>query len=255
MYLTTLNCLRFLNDREIVQGPKIHQDFTMVAIIPAVTALAHILFLLYIYPSPSAWQPLYTSLPTYPNVTFDLIINPASGPGSATYPDANYNAAISKLHTYPNANLLGYAHTTPATRNLTDVERDVKQYANWAKYTASNIKMHGIFFNEAPSAYSTKAYTYCTCQVLLHMRDLSTYIIAFEDYASAFTSTSITQISSQYRKQAVFILHDLNVTMMNQASVVKKFEGYGVGGVFVSTVEYGGFSGLWGQFVKSMAGG
>lgn len=97
MYLTTLNCLRFLNDREIVQGPKIHQDFTMVAIIPAVTALAHILFLLYIYPSPSAWQPLYTSLPTYPNVTFDLIINPASGPGSATYPDANYNAAISKL--------------------------------------------------------------------------------------------------------------------------------------------------------------
>lgn len=84
---------------------------------------------------------------------------------------------------------------------------------------------------------------------------LATEIVVFEDYASEFTTTSITQIPSQYRKQAGFILHDLNATAMNQASIVKELQSYRVGGMYLTTVEYDGFSRLWGQFVRAVAGG
>ncbi|KAF8857503.1 hypothetical protein BDZ45DRAFT_744316 [Acephala macrosclerotiorum] len=84
----------------------------------------------YIYPSPNTWQPLYTNLAIYPNMTFNLVINPVSRPSNTIYPDTIYIASITKLHTYPNANLLGYAHNTSATRSLTNVESDLKQYAN-----------------------------------------------------------------------------------------------------------------------------
>ncbi|KAE8449624.1 hypothetical protein EG329_007954 [Mollisiaceae sp. DMI_Dod_QoI] len=242
----------------------------MVAITQVIT---HILFPLYFYPAPAAWQPLYTSLATYPNVTFDVVINPDSGPGSMTYPDANFITAITKLNTYPNANLLGYVHTSYAARNLTTVKSEIQQYADWSNYTKSNIQLHGIFFDEAPDAYTTQAYQYMSnCSSYAKSLSLptivfnpgtppatqyysiATYLVTFEDYASAFTTTSITDIPSKYRNQSVFILHDLNATTMNQASIVKNMISYGVGGMFVTTVEYDGFSALWTQFVELIAG-
>src|SRR6266536_194297 len=59
---------------------------------------AHILLPLYIYPEPSAWDPLYASLAAYPNTTFSIIVNPGSGPGASQYPDSNYISCITKLH-------------------------------------------------------------------------------------------------------------------------------------------------------------
>ncbi|KAF8857504.1 hypothetical protein BDZ45DRAFT_788079 [Acephala macrosclerotiorum] len=133
--------------------------------------------------------------------------------------------------------------------------------------------MHRVFFDEAPSDYSTKAYNYmssaATCAKSLFLTtkfnpgvppatkyySLATYIVAFEGYASAFTTTPITQIPSQYREQAVFILHDLNATTMNQGNAMKELKIYGVGGIFLTAVEYYRFSGLWGQFVRAVAGG
>lgn len=53
----------------------------------------------------------------------------------------------------------------------------------------------------------------------------------------------------------MFILHDLDATTMDQGAIVEELEGYGVGGLFVTTVEYYGFNALWEQFVRSVAGG
>ncbi|KUJ17374.1 uncharacterized protein LY89DRAFT_684436 [Mollisia scopiformis] len=124
------------------------------------TLLPHILFPLYFYPDPGAWQPLYTSLSSYPSVTFDVIINPDSGPGSTVYPDSNFIAGIAELNSYPNANLLGYVHTSYATRNLTVVESEIAQYENWSKYEDADIAVAGIFFDEAPDTYSEASYQY-----------------------------------------------------------------------------------------------
>jgi hypothetical protein len=56
--------------------------------------IPHILFPLYFSGS---WQPLYNSIAAYPNVTFNVIINPDSGPGSSTYPDSDFIAGITQL--------------------------------------------------------------------------------------------------------------------------------------------------------------
>ena len=52
---------------------------------------------LYIYPSPQAWEPLHNAIVDNPSVTFQIIINPNNGPGSAA-PDANYIAEVARLN-------------------------------------------------------------------------------------------------------------------------------------------------------------
>ena len=41
-----------------------------------------------------------------------IILNPDSGPGAGTFPNANYVAGITQLHSYPNARIIGYVHTS-----------------------------------------------------------------------------------------------------------------------------------------------
>ncbi|KAF2227065.1 Spherulation-specific family 4-domain-containing protein [Elsinoe ampelina] len=87
---------------------------------------------LYIYPTSTSWDPLFTALSQHPTVQFDIIINPANGPGGDT-PDANYVRQVTRLNTYPNATLFGYVHVKWAERSLEDVFEDVRRYERWNK--------------------------------------------------------------------------------------------------------------------------
>ncbi|KAF4554722.1 Hypothetical protein D9617_3g017900 [Elsinoe fawcettii] len=87
---------------------------------------------LYIYPTSSSWEPLFTALEQHPAVNFDVIINPANGPGGDT-PDANYVTQVTRLNTYPNATLFGYVHVKWAERSLEDVFEDIRRYERWNK--------------------------------------------------------------------------------------------------------------------------
>lgn len=58
---------------------------------------------------------------------------------------------IAKLNSYDNVELIGYVHTSYATRSEAEVDADVASYAQWSTYRQQNLNISGIFFDEAPS--------------------------------------------------------------------------------------------------------
>ena len=105
---------------------------------------------LYIYPSPQAWEPLHTAIVNNPSVTFQIIINPNNGPGSAV-PDANYIAEVARLNSKANTTLFGYVHVSWGKRTLSDVLCDISTWSDWARFDKADIHVDGIFIDEAPS--------------------------------------------------------------------------------------------------------
>lgn len=95
----------------------------------------------------------------YPNLNFTIIINPSSGPGNGSQPSPQYAHQIQRLNAYPNVRTVGYVRTGYASRNLTTVLQEVGIYSGWAAVSPS-LAMHGIFFDEVPSEYTTSAAEY-----------------------------------------------------------------------------------------------
>lgn len=92
-------------------------------------------------------------------MTFVVIINPNSGPGSSTYPDDNYYTAIQKLNAYSNVQTVGYVKTGYAGTAIATVKSQIDIYAGWST-KSSTIAMKGIYFDEVPYVYSATAATY-----------------------------------------------------------------------------------------------
>ena len=125
---------------------------------------AHSLFLLvplYLYPgtSGSAWSNVTAAIAANPKVNWQIIINPNSGPG--TYPpDANYITAISKINSYPNALTLGYVDTDYTRTPYATLTSQIDLYAKWSTYTAANISISGIFFDDVNNTAASAVYSY-----------------------------------------------------------------------------------------------
>ncbi|KAL5339249.1 Spherulation-specific family 4 [Aspergillus crustosus] len=116
---------------------------------------------LYVYPAPGAWDPLLNVISAHPDVNFTIVVNPGSGPGPNSLPDSNYTKEVPKLAAHGNARLLGYVHTTYATRNISLVRRDIETYAAWPTIGADpNLAVRGIFFDETPQQYDVDAFVY-----------------------------------------------------------------------------------------------
>lgn len=76
-------------------------------------------------------------------------------------PDANYTREVPALASYANVRLLGYVHTTYATRNISLARRDIETYAAWPKASSNpNMTVRGIFFDETPQEYSAQSLAY-----------------------------------------------------------------------------------------------
>ncbi|GIJ81652.1 hypothetical protein Asppvi_000151 [Aspergillus pseudoviridinutans] len=121
---------------------------------------ATILFPLYVWPETnSTWDPLYEEVTNYPNLNFTIIINPSSGPGNSSQPSSQYAQQIQRLNAYPNVRTVGYVRTGYASRNLTTVLQEVGIYSGWASLSPT-LAMHGIFFDEVPSEYTTSSAEY-----------------------------------------------------------------------------------------------
>ena len=134
-------------------------------IIPLLLAIpARSLFVLvplYLYPGPSgsAWSNITAAIAANPHVNFQIIINPSSGPG--TYPpDAQYIAGVSKINSYPNAITLGYVDTGFTQVPSSTWKSNVDTWAKWSTYTAANIAIHGIFFDDVSDDTTSASYTY-----------------------------------------------------------------------------------------------
>lgn len=213
-------------------------------------------------------------------------MNPNSGPGSVSMtqqvPDSNWIAAIATLNSYPNVRTIGYVHTTEATRAIADVEADISVYANWATYTGADIAVDGIFFDEAPSTYTTANFNYMSTaassartafagQSVTSLSNegflvfnpgtvtdsryfaLADSIVVFEDYYSAFSAASLAAVPAKYTSKSSFLIHDFTASTATQQSVLQQIQAAGMQGVFITTSSsYSAISSLWPQFSWEM---
>ncbi|KAH8646113.1 spherulin 4-like cell surface protein [Xylariales sp. PMI_506] len=126
------------------------------------TTAATVVVPLYIYPYPSAdsvWSTLFQAFTLRPDVTFIVIVNPNSGPGSTEYPDSYYGPAIQELNSYSNVQTIGYVRTNYTNKPVDETLAEVDTYAGWS-FESTTLAMHGIFFDEAPYDYDAAAVTY-----------------------------------------------------------------------------------------------
>ncbi|PYH84579.1 hypothetical protein BO82DRAFT_351788 [Aspergillus uvarum CBS 121591] len=124
---------------------------------------AQVIIPFYVYPDPGKWTPLLDLVASFPDVHFTVIINPSSGPGTSTLPDAAFLTAVPSLTANSNVLAIGYVPTQKGTRAIADVEKDINTYANWPSASGnSSFAVHGIFLDEAPNAYSADLVSYYT---------------------------------------------------------------------------------------------
>ncbi|RMZ08901.1 hypothetical protein D0862_03804 [Hortaea werneckii] len=129
-----------------------------------------ILVPLYMFPFPGAWDPLFQAAQKHPEITFQAIINPDSGPGQGSCPGPEYSTALANLIAHPNIQTLGYVHTATrsdcgsngneictCTQPLSAVRANITKYARWPRAGCAssvkgvNLHVDGIFIDEAPA--------------------------------------------------------------------------------------------------------
>ncbi|KAE8165132.1 Spherulation-specific family 4-domain-containing protein [Aspergillus tamarii] len=115
----------------------------------------------YIYPAEGAWTPLEQLVTNNTNVKFTIIINPSSGPGGDTLPDANWRKVIPKLTAHSNVAVIGYVSTCYGGRPMSAVQHDIATYANWPTVSGdASFAVHGIFLDEAAAEPDDKKVTF-----------------------------------------------------------------------------------------------
>ncbi|KAK3308348.1 Spherulation-specific family 4-domain-containing protein [Chaetomium strumarium] len=151
------------------------KSLLLSALAAAVTA-TDLLLPLYQYPANNggAWSPIEQALSANPSLTAKIIINPQNGPGSSPgqgLDDPQYVAGAKALAAHPNAQLLGYIHTstdggiTRCNRPYAELVADIRRWSAWVD---AGIAIRGIFVDEAPANSNNDCVAY--------MRNLTTFI-------------------------------------------------------------------------------
>jgi hypothetical protein len=107
------------------------------------------------------FQLTFDSITTHPDLNFTVVVNPASGPGPGSGPDANYTKEIPRLNSYANVRTVGYVSTDWSKRDVGLALEDISTYSTWSENsTAKGIGMHGIFLDETPTEYNSASARY-----------------------------------------------------------------------------------------------
>lgn len=259
-----------INRLEHVKYPstrtKVHQSCTafnmfrstlLLAALAQCVVSTFVLLPLYVYPSSDAWNSVYTAVAQSPQVQWQIVVNPNSGPGAAnSYPDSVYAAAIGKLNSYANVVTLGYVRTNYTNRALADVKVDVDTYAHWNTYAAANISVAGVFFDEATSSPASDAIQYmqdaaaevraqfpsAQAQVIFNPGtkdtpaayfDYADTIVEFENAYSAYQDqATIDSFPSAYRSQSAIIAHDTTASQSELNSRVSNIFANDIAGLY-----------------------
>lgn len=179
----------------------------------------NLLLPLYVYPSYlGTWNYIYKVIADHPDLDFDIIINPSDGPGGerGVGYNSDYIQGVAQLNAYHNVHLFGYVHTSYGSRSIDDVNQDTAYWADWSSYTAEDISVEGIFFDEVPNnddqgnqdvEYMTEVtdYAYSLFDKLTHEMqtiynvgmksvhpeyfddEMADYVIVFENYAYKYS--------------------------------------------------------------------
>ncbi|KAK4913680.1 hypothetical protein LTR49_018014 [Elasticomyces elasticus] len=206
-----------------------------------------ILVPLYIYPLPGAWDGLFNVAKTFPSVTFQVVINPDTGPGESACSNSDFITSMAELNSnlqHPNTRMCSHrckfrlwtrnldlpCHT--ATQPQSALENNITKYQNWnsaGKCTDADVHIDGIFFDEAPS--DTNATTYMSditsfakstltrgSTVLFNAGQamdpaywsIADYINVLEDTEVAYDGADIGALNGEgeFHAQTTIILHD-----------------------------------------------
>ena len=225
---------------------------------------------LYSWPSPGAWNPIYSAIANNPNTTFNVIVNPNSGPGSFP-PATEYIAGVAKLNSYSNVNTYGYLHTEYAVRPLSDIKSDVATYAKWNSYKASNIALDGIFVDEATdqtghldymkTVASTirtampkkgKIWTNPGCIVASSFYDYADIVTAFEDSYVNWNSPKRVGIPQALHNRTSVMITNYSGGLAGIKAQAKILAQRGFHSGFVwGTQSYNSYSSQWVDFANS----
>ncbi|KAJ3335011.1 hypothetical protein HDU93_006808 [Gonapodya sp. JEL0774] len=115
-----------------------------------------IIFPLYVYPTPDEIERTWTKVALASHIVPVIaVVNPNSGPGSTTLPDASYVAAITTMRQrgHPvNLKLVGYVPLTFGKRPFAQVVEDIRVYSGWNELSNGTLALDGIFFDEMPAS-------------------------------------------------------------------------------------------------------
>ncbi|KAK6516054.1 hypothetical protein TWF506_005967 [Arthrobotrys conoides] len=231
-----------------------------------------VVFPLYMYPSscsasaisPScAWYPFFQSINSNPSVTFNIIVNPNSGPGDLnSYPNDDWKSVLSYANSLNNTNLIGYIDSNPTNIPVSVYKPQIQTYRNWANFSGKDIPVDGIFVDDM--AYSASSNSYYTTfanniksiwsssssrpapYIMMNPGqpiECSFYsnvdsIVSFEDYYSnlnmaAFIKAPYTNCPRY--KQAI-IIHDFNNTALDQQQICDDMgQTFRVGNLFITS--------------------
>jgi len=188
---------------------------------------------LYSYPG-STWDTVIASAGLVKTVA---IINPNSGPGSA--PDSTFKSYMTKM-TNAGVEMIGYVHTSYGARSITDVKKEIDIYAS----EFSNVV--GIFLDEAAAtqdqlSYYQQLHTYIMSMpgfkynvlnpgaaTVAGYANAATQIVAFEDVASKFASSTNPSFASCSNKDlfSVITYSASSASAMQSALDTAKSKGY-----------------------------
>lgn len=181
------------------------------------TTSIFILLPLYVYPDTNAvaWDNATAAIKAYPNVQWQVIVNPNSGPGVTGYPtDANIITGISNLNKYANVKTLGYVDTDFTNRAYSAVVSDINVYASWADYTKANISIDGIFFDDVNNTFTQPAAS-----------AVATYMYNASSYAYATVPSDITPVVFNPGSLAPTQLFDYCDTMVEFENAYSVYKG------------------------------
>ncbi|KAK0516426.1 hypothetical protein JMJ35_001029 [Cladonia borealis] len=224
-----------------------------------------ILVPLYLYPgrSASAWSNVTAAIKAYPQVQWQVIINPGDGPNITTCPtDTDYIYAISSMNSHANVMTLGYVDTAFANRAYSLVVQDINTYASWwnCNEQGYNVSIDGIFFDDVNNTASSSVFTYMQnaanyaySQVpsdvtpvvfnpgALAPTQLFSYcstMIQFENVYSLYNNaTTIKTIPSAYRGQSAILVTNTLETTAPIGSLVHTMAYYGIEAVYFTPDE------------------
>ena len=94
-------------------------------------------------------------------MNFTVVINPFNGPGLDAVPDLCYQREIPVLAKHDNVHVVGYIHTSYASRDIAMVGKEIETYSKWAENSGiPGLAVEGLFVDEVPWHYDEKVASY-----------------------------------------------------------------------------------------------
>lgn len=232
---------------------------------------------LYIYPTATAWAPLFTAIAAHRDLQFDIVVNPANGPGSTPLPDANYIQQMTRLRAHPNVTVYGYVHVSWAERSLEAVQADIRTYQGWNLASTPDCAVHidGVFVDEAPwherstgymsslAAYvrrtltrGTAVWTNPGCPVAVgyynHADRITAFEASFADWSDRGGFLQGFEGGAKEKRKTSVMVHSCPRDKV--AEVLASCREEGADGVFVTDLKgYEGWGRGWAEWVRVLA--